>query len=58
MCVLLRILYRAGLMKLLNIRYEHFLGEANVYVCICGYYCKYCNDLCYKALMNSMFVMF
>jgi len=57
MCVLLQILYRAGFINL-NKAYDYFLGEANAYVCICGYYCKYDNELCYKALVNGIFVMF
>ena len=24
---------------------------------ICGCYCKYRNELCYKSLVNSMFIM-
>jgi len=25
-----------------------------VYICICAYHCKYCNELCYKAPVYGM----
>jgi len=31
--------------------------EANVYVYMCGY-CKYSNEMCYKAPVIGVFVMF
>jgi len=42
----------------LHRQYGCLLVEANVYVCICGYYCKYHNELHYKSPVNSMIVMF
>ena len=33
-----------------------FVGLENVHMCICGY-CKYHNELCYKALVCGMVVI-
>ena len=37
--------------------YDFFLVEENIYKCIFGYYCKYCNGLCYQTLVDCMFFM-
>ena len=39
-------------------KYDYLLVEANVHECMCEYYCKYHNEMCYKAPVRSMFVMF
>jgi len=38
-------------------QYDFFLGQANMYVCICGYYCKYYNELRYNSPVNGMIAM-
>ena len=39
-------------------QYVYFMAEANVHESICGCYCKCCNELCYKTLVDNMFVTF
>ena len=41
----------------LHRQYDYFMGKENVYVCICGYYCKYFDEFCYKAPLNTMIVI-
>ena len=42
----------------LHRQYGYFLVEVNVHECICGCYCKYRNEFCYKALVNDIISMF
>lgn len=42
----------------LHKQYDYLLVEENVHEIICGFYCKYHNDMCYKALVNNMIFMF
>ena len=36
----------------------YLLVEADVHECICGCYYKYCNEMCYKAIVRKFCFVF